>query len=518
MQVWPLAILTISLTIVLGLAIARLQKNEILANWKQNRCRLPIMTVASYFKPPDDPRTNSQFSSDNFTFCMKEAVNNAYTIAMMPFYELMKVQASITSSMSSALDSSKAIIAEMFKGFTDYFQSFFTKYYNMTFEIGRIAEHLKMAFSRISTIVLSMVFTGISMVRGMLNAMDLFFKVAVIIIGILAALVIILFFVLFPFIPFILSLITALMAVAIGSTAGALDSYRESFCFAPDTQVKMADDTIKQIQHIKIGDRLFGNSGLVEATMILNGKKTPLYQLNGIYVSGSHLVANSIGSWQSVAKDSRANPTSTIYQNLYCLNTSGRTIPIYDTNSDIIIFRDWEELDQEDPTGEYGWNYTVLAILNKYKNYGKWKKSLSVNNELPIISPNSYVINTNNEYIKIFDVKIGDNIADKNGFTEVLGIVDSGTANQSYNNLLVYDDISCVWKRNSSFCANTTNSSGKMLFTDSGTFYLVCNNESILVRDFTEVGHKEIHRTYEYVATRINALRPINNLSKRAEL
>ncbi len=493
-----------------------------MANWKQNRCRLPVMTVASYFKPPDDPRTNSQFASDNFTFCMKEAVENAYAAAMVPFYEMMKAQASVASSLSAALDSAKATIATMFKEFTDYINSFFVKYYNVTFEIGRIAEHLKMAFNRVGTVVLSMVYTGISMVRGMLNTMDLFFKVAVIILGILTALIIILFFVLFPFIPFLLSLITAMMAVAVGSTAGALDSYRESFCFAPGTKVKMADGTSKPIEKIVHGDTLYGDSGVVESNMIMNGSKTPLYSLQGVLVSGSHLVSGTNGIWHSVSEDKRAKKTSAIYQRLYCLNTSGRTIPILDNSGKTVLFKDWEELDQDDTLGEYGWRYHVLAILNKYQNYHKWKQSLSVSCETPLISPECYVLTKGNILLKVSDVKIGDKIADNNGFTEVLGIIDGISENTSksnviqwYNNLLVFDQTSGIWKRVS---GKQGNGEGKMIFTDSGAFYLVSNNEQLLVRDFTEVGHKQIHRTYPYVATRINALRPTNNLSKKAEL
>lgn len=493
-----------------------------MANWKQNRCRLPVMTVASYFKPPDDPRTNSQFASDNFTFCMKEAVENAYAIAMMPFYELMKAQASVASSLSAALDSAKATIATMFKEFTDYINTFFVKYYNVTFEIGRVAEHLKMAFNRVGTVVLSMVYTGISMVRGMLNTMDLFFKVAVIILGILTALIIILFFVLFPFIPFILSLITALMAVAVGSTAGALDSYRESFCFAPGTKVKMADGTSRSIEHLVIGDELYGDSGVVEEKMILNGTKTRLHSLQGILVSGSHLVYSPTGIWHSVSKDPRAKVTSTKHTHLYCLNTSGRSIPIINNTNSVILFKDWEELDQNDVAGEYGWRYHVLAILNKYQHYYKWKESLSVSCETPLISPECFVLTKGNILLKVSDVKIGDKIADNTGFTEVLGIIEGISENTSnsnlmqwYNNLLVFDQTSGIWKRIS---GKQGNGKGKMIFTESGAFYLVSNNEQILVRDFTEVGHKQIHRTYPYVATRINALRPINNLSKKAEL
>lgn len=480
------------------------------------------MTVASYFKPSDDPRTSSQFAADNFTFCLKEAVETAYAVAMAPFYAIMSEQASIASVLSESLNSIKKVIATTFKEFTDYITGFFTQFHNVTYQIGRIAEHFKMAFGRVGAIALSMVFSGITMVRGMLNSLDLFFKVAVIVLGIIVALLVILFFVLFPFIPFLLSLITALMAVAVGSSAAALDSYRESFCFAAGTRIKMKDGTTKPIDKIVVGDVLADDSGIVEATMLVNGSKTPLHRLNGILVSGSHLVYDS-NIWHSVSDDKRAKITSTVYQRLYCLNTSGRTIPVVDVNSNIILFKDWEELDAEDIAGEYGWGYHVLAMLNKYQNYDKWKDSLSVGCELPLISNNNYVITIDNTLKKLVDIKIGDIIACESGFTEVLGILEGNSSGENpvaseteqwYGNLLIYDKKSGIWARHT----GETKGKGKMLFTESGTFYITHGNETLLVRDFTEVGHKQIHRTYPYVATRINALRPINNLSKKAEL
>ena len=68
---------------------------------------------------------------------------------------------------------------------------------------------------------------------------------------------------------------------------------------------------------------------------------------------------------------------------------------------------------------------------------------------------------------------------------------------------LLVENKSGIWER----ISGTPGGKGKMLFTESGTFYAIQNNTPMLVRDFTEVGHKQIHRTYPYVSTRINSLR-----------
>lgn len=71
-------------------------------------------------------------------------------------------------------------------------------------------------------------------------------------------------------------------------------------CFHPTTLVRMLDGSIKQINHIQIGDQLV-NGEYVEATMQLDNKKhvEHLYRIKGvgvnesdIYVTGPHFIYN----------------------------------------------------------------------------------------------------------------------------------------------------------------------------------------------------------------------------------
>ena len=523
MQVWPLAILTIVLTVGLGLSIANLEKGQIMKNWDTRRCNIPVMATASYFKPPDDPRTPSEFSTDNFKFCMKSLVESATDIAMAPISAIFSSHIGIASEMSTILTQIRSAIATMHNAFLSYVESFFGQYQAAIYQISRIAQHIRMSLRRVSAVMMSMIFTGLTVIRGMLNTVNFFIKVIVIILGILVALLIILFFILFPFIPVITSLIVALMAVTVGATAGALESYRESFCFAPGTQVMMSDGSCRSIEKIEIGDQLVDGI-VVEAKMVVDGAKTPLYKLDGILVSGSHLVFSD--NWHSVSKDPRAKQTSTVHTRLYCLNTSNRIIPVKGL-SGRIQFRDWEELATEDLLGQYGWGYHVLATLNKYQSPEAWKHSLSagINPELPLISANTLVLTKDLKQVPIGSIKIGDLIADASGFTEVLGILEGETervevepVNQWYTQLIIFNKKTNVWERH----VGCRGGKGIMIFTESGTFYIIQNNDAMLIRDFTEVGHKQIHRTYPFVATRIVAPRSSktlnNNLTRKAEL
>jgi hypothetical protein len=507
MIIWPLAVLTLTLTAGLGYTIARIEKDKILSEWEARRCNPAIMTVASYFKPPDDPRTATQFSQDNFKFCMKKGVDSAMAIAMAPFMAIFGKQVNASSMMSDSLNGIRGLIATIFEAFMKYINQFFEKFVFVGEQVKRIALHFKMAFNRLSTILLSLVYTGLSIVRGILNGIDMFLKIVVILLGILVALLIVLFFILFPFIGPIIALITSLMVVVTADTASTLNSYRESFCFASGTKIIMQDGTLNSIEKIKVGDILA--TGKVKAIMTMSGEKTPLYRLDGILVSGSHLVDYN-SNWHSVSEDPRAKQTSTIHQRLYCLNTESSTIPIMGLNGQI-LFKDWEELASEDNAGQYGWGYHVLSMLNENSKYATWKNSLKagINPEMPLLSNTTFVLSKESSLIPIGNVKIGDIIADKRGFTEVLGILEGETdtidslAGSIWFTQLLVENKSGIWER----IVGNPGGNGRMLFTESGTFYVIQDNKPMVVRDFTEVGHKQIHRTYPYVSTRINSLR-----------
>jgi hypothetical protein len=174
MQVWPLAILTIVLTVGLGLSIANLEKGQIMKNWESRRCDAPVMATASYFKPPDDPRTPSEFARDNFQFCMKSLVETATDIAMAPISAIFNNHIGIASDMGNVLTQIRSAIATMYNAFMQYMSSFFGQYQSAIYQISRIAQHIRMAMRRVGAIMMSMIFTGLTMVRGILYSVNFF--------------------------------------------------------------------------------------------------------------------------------------------------------------------------------------------------------------------------------------------------------------------------------------------------------------------------------------------------------
>jgi hypothetical protein len=326
-----------------------------------------------------------------------------------------------------------------------------------------------------------------------MNSVDFVIKVVIIILAILVALIFILFFAMFPFIPLILSVIVAIVAVAAGAMAGQAASYGDSFCFAPNTLIR-TENGAKFISEIKIGDRLYGDR-TVESVIRLSGKNTQLWRIDGIYVSGTHLVESS-GEWHPVAEDSRATHTYYTEGYIYCLNTSDHIIPVLTNSLKMIRFRDWEEIDSDDFTTQEQWNASVFEKLN-----GELPKDTIISNVYPSLSPSTEIITPSGNK-RIDEIKIGDDVLDQNGARTVV-LATITTITPAFGDGMIYRD-SGKWMRNNLPQSDTVqNEHGYNMITAEGTFMAIYNNTRTIFRDFTEVGHESIKSVNKCVESKL---------------
>jgi hypothetical protein len=505
-------LLTVALTAGLGYLIAQIERDKVMNNWSTRRCEVAIMTMGSYFKPKDDPRTPSQFAKDNFSFCMDSLVKSVTSQVMTPLGAVFSKQAGSASIVSQTMNAIRVILKKIYDAFMDYISEFLRKYNNVAQQVRTVTLHLKAAFGRVNAMMMSMVYIGLTMIRGMMNTIDFVFKVVLIILAIMVAIIILLWFILFPFIPLVLSVIGAIVAVAAGSMAATAASYKDTFCFAPETIVIMKDGNEKPISKIELGDVLLNNT-VVDSIMKLSGKEVPLWNLNGIYVTGTHLVKKSTeDGWHPVKEDPRAIKTSYIEGYVYCLNTSTHDIPIKASSGKTIFFRDWEELDDTDTTGHYEWNYNVIYHLNKDKHNDEWSSTLDGSLEYPAVSC-TMNIKTPNGQVMAKSLEIGDTVYDQNNNpTHILGIIQTNThvskgeiSNFNWLTNMIYKD-NDIWRRMSSYATTELiNVTGINIITEEGSFIAVHNNKEIILRDFTEVGCAQIESTNKCVESRLRS-------------
>jgi len=536
---WPFMLITFGLVLALGLTIAGLERTGVMNNWDSRRCDFPVMTAAMFFKPDSDPRTSTKFTQDNFNFCMKSYIDKFMNLLMIPVNALFDKQLNLAGSAINMVDTVRQIAATMYAEFSKYLTKFFGEFNRSVYEISRIIQYFRMAMGRANAMAMSMLYMGITMFRGMINAIQFIIKVILIICGIMLAIIIILIFVLFPFIPMILAVLGSIVAAVLsltmiigGSLATEASNAKSGFCFSETSEIIVKEkdtDIIKSVKDIKIGDELGNNCGKVTAIILMSGKDIQLYNINGVIVSGSHLVLGTDMLWKCVSSDERAKKTDNTSNILYCFNTTTHTIPVFSSvfSSELqeinnpIMFRDWEEFDDNDQLGEYIWTYTILKMLNNNSNYSKWKDGLK-----SIIMPlmgNNVKVKTNMGFMEISAISSlwCPNMSMRcltrdNEEQDILGVVSAEIDGIEDDNGLwnteLYEWVDGVWIKGLSTVKESKEINGSAygmtLITDSGEFIIWDETEQKekIVRDFTEIGYKEIYKTYSLVSSRLRLL------------
>jgi hypothetical protein len=502
MKIWPIFILTVGLLTCIGASIAAQERTSIMKNWDTLRCNPFVMFGSPYLKPDDDPRSASEFASDNFRYCAKELAQTTMALALAPFTALFNQHLSIGALVSQILESIFWLLKKLYEAFLSFIEPFLKKFQAIAYQAGIATKHLQTAFQRINAIMVSFIFVGLSAFQGMQNFIDTVINIILIICGIMLAIIIILFFILFPFIPLIITVLTVISAVVVGSAASTAADMKGGFCFAPETPVRLKTGATKPISELQVGDELDSAGGTVEGVLMFDGTDTPLYTLNGIRVSGSHLVQDEQGGWRSVASDPRAVPIQERVPLLYCLNTTRRIIPVVGSQGPV-QFRDWEEMEEEDEEGQRGWDELVRSMLGMDQEA---TESSNHQGTFCLMSPAIRIRRQDGSCVRLEGVRIGDFVEDgKGGFTRVLGLVEGQVQGSSVARDSIWMS-ACIrksedkWARVTTLGSGSDTQVGRHLITESGMF----QTEQGLVRDFTEVGYDRIQETYPFVADRLS--------------
>jgi hypothetical protein len=523
---WPFMMITFGLLFALGVTISKLEKTTIMNNWTDRRCDLPVMVAAAFFKPDLDSRSSTEFAKDNFEFCIKSTVEKFVTFFMGPINSLFGKQVNAAGDAVNMVNTVRDVAQTLYNAFLSYLDIYYRKFNESVFEMSRVVQHLRMAMGRANAIAVSMIYTGITLFRGIINSIQLVIRVVLIICGIMLAIIIILWFILFPIIPIILATLAAIVSAVLVFTGILSDSISADandkmggFCFAADTPIVVCDsdgkEFTKQASDIKLGDQLARDGGRVTTVILMEGRNVPLYTIDGIYVSGSHLVKGTDGEWRSVSEDVRAVRTEQMSDVLYCFNTTSNNIPVLSNTESVIWFRDWEEIKNDDEKGQYMWNYLISKILHSSTNYKGWKSNLTAHCETAIVGKRVRV-KTIKGWIPIAELsKPFGKVVDRNGNEQdILGIIYGEVENAKETNhmwnteLYVWEN--GIWIKSKNTVQHGTDViDGMTLITENGEFIIwdELEQREKCIRDFTEVGYQTIHETYPFVEARLRTMK-----------
>lgn len=170
------------------------------------------------------------------------------------------------------------------------------------------------------------------------------------------------------------------------------------FCFDPNTPIQMEDGSYKYLYQIQIGDRLANVSGTIPVvTSVLNfsGTHTPMVNINGIIVSGSHYV-HTLSGWIPASNHPDAIAVNSLPQ-LVCLNVTGHTFKVGRNN---MLVADYDEHSSKEVVRAT--QTTAIQALNG-KTSGETVDDYSLG-----VDPNVEIKMADNTWKTISRMKLGD--------------------------------------------------------------------------------------------------------------
>jgi hypothetical protein len=485
---WTLSFLIFGLTSIFGVMLLQSNVEEIIQQWSERRCDFEIMVTAQLFKPKEDERTSGEFAADNFTFCVKKTFKQIITTMLIPIFMLINQQLDVAESVNEVLNRLRVMIAKLFDGFMKLLDPFFNRFRTTGNAFAVNQMKILSAMGRAFGITTASVYLGMSLLTAIENFIHFVIRVVLIIMYIILGLMIFMWFLILP--VFVVIIITC--QVLARSPFGYMsEDVCGELCFDPRTRIQCKDGIQKSIGDCKVGD-IFEDGTVIEGILHVSGEKETMYSLDGILVSGAHLVYES-GEWIPVQAHPDAVPSFVRCPSLICLRTSTRTIPLEGLQKKW-SFRDWEELPTNLPSSDTIWDFLVSEILNESA------PNQSTPSEIPLLKSTCQVMYKTGEFRNLDEVKIGDTLYSSEGFTKVTGIY-TGQAEFSsdFTDGIWYQGLGeTKWKHPLPSSTEKKSLQGIHLLTESGSFWIQTKNLSGFVRDFTEVGLANLPLTYTF--------------------
>jgi hypothetical protein len=488
---WTLSFLILLFGGIFGAILAQGNVEEIKKNWNERRCDLEVMVSAQLYKPATDPRTGGEFASENFSFCTRKIMITVLEMFLAPVYTLLNGQIDVADSINNAFDRFRVMQTELLKGVYKIIEPFFARFKNTGDQFVVNQYKLFTAMGRAFGITQAVLYIGMSLVTTIENFVHLVINVIMIIMYIILGVMILLFPLILPVLGII---IWTCQIIADSPFAYLSEDVCPKVCFDPNTRVRLKGGIIKSIKECVLGD-LFEDGTVIEGILVSTGKHEPMFVLDGIRVSGAHLIwYEEHQEWIPVAQHPRASLSLYESPQLICLRTSTRNIPLQGMTQSW-VFRDWEELPLNLPTSDTIWDFLVAEILNGDAT------GTHVPQEDPLLKSNCSVMYKTGEMRPISQIQIGDSLYSSKGFTTVTGLYKGKgnfTSNSDVTDGVWLKSIEATRWEHPSVVGETKPEVGFHLSTESGCFWIQTNQFSGFVRDFTEVGAKNISLTYNY--------------------
>jgi hypothetical protein len=293
--------------------------DDVRADWVKYRCNPIYMPFAGGVQP--DVTTY-----ENFQFCISSMAQQVFQLLLDPIYMLFNVFNRLVGGISHQLRYFRNFISGIQMFITSFTAETFAKIHDSFGVLMSLLSRIRDLMSRLigsAGYTAAIAITSVKLIEALVGFMKTVITAIVII---LFAIGLILVFVAPQLLGF---------AIFLGTFLGL------SYCFHPDTPIKLQNGQTILLKQVRVGD-ILSSGARVTATMNCLAKDVPLYVYDGTVVSGTHLVRED-GVWTYIENAKRSVPyEGPPPHTLICLNTTDHQIPIGNT-----VYADYEEIEEE---------------------------------------------------------------------------------------------------------------------------------------------------------------------------
>jgi len=372
---WFTVVVCVIVFILVSYYHVRNKLKPILNDWANQRCNPTVIPIAGWINDDrGDNKSNIEYTGDNFVNCTQSILQEITEYTFQPIYYVMNVFTEMFQEMSESMNNVRGMFDRVRNTVDDQASDIMSRSLNITLPLNHM---LIKTNSILNKTVGTMTASMYTLIGSIMTADSLFlfiYELVINILYIMVSFIIAMFAVgwLFPpslavglavaaFMAILLipvGVLIYLMLTFLGDVFRAADIDSPpavpSYCFSGDAEVAMKNGVIKKMKDIKPSDILFDNS-TVTAIMKSTSANSEIYMLDGVLVTGNHLVYHPQKGWMQV----HCHPKSILYDSfrepyIYCISTSNKLININGN-----LFSDWDELEE----------YELEALrLNKSNN------------------------------------------------------------------------------------------------------------------------------------------------------
>lgn len=423
-----LVLMTLGLGVVAYIVAELSNYYEIQRNWAQYRCMPSVMPFAKFY---------GFDLAETINFCVSEQVREHAPDVIDPIYRGINTVTGVVDGVYKKVVDIEGGITSLLKGFSDFVVNFVNSFRLLGTRVRMSFVRIKDIFARVYGIFLSFAYAAISAITFGEN------------------------------------LICNPLITFMGSITGV-----DLCCFSPDTQIVMADGSLRPISDIRIGDAL--KDATVTSTYRFDGA-TDMVWIDGIHVSTNHYIQET--GMIPAGRHPAATPAPRLNR-LWCLATNTNRIPIMGRTR-VHEFADYEE--SSDPSVIAEAQRIAEATLND-GHVGPVVPDYSLG-----LDPTLLVLMKNNTWKPIAQICIGDELM---GGTRVSGIIrelceaqckTSGGHYVSAAQLVYHGD---RWVRAAHIWPSVSHSSELcQLMLNNNAFITVGGDGEVFnVRDYAEAG------------------------------